>query len=410
MEKRVQTDIEKPSDLIRIIQGKQLIHDIVPLVTRTLRDNNINFNFQGHLSDRVVTYMTHKGVFHGLKFVDEDSVKEFKRGLELAGYETYGNTARVFDTNMHLSTFREEPKGIQGAIVLGAAEGFYELYDWGIKSSTKPISSVSLVNSVSQISPDEINRARLHANWLSEPYRDIFFSKNCFSDKDVPLVAVHATDYLPQNGMISPGGPSKDLAGRRTIHFGLNGIATASFISTTDMWNKKKYYVVAPLADLIEHNKPIGGLAADFFFPGSVHLTDTTQVFTSRDAAEEYVGKMGKLLSLGKRGWPGPEYSEELKLSASLGLWEGLHSDHHFSDYERARSNGNSHEVALQRALNSHDWFYSDASIDPRFEIQGSPPLGPVKVLVSGRMSRNEARIAKQRDFALLGYDCPQQV
>jgi hypothetical protein len=178
--------------------------------------------------------------------------------------------------------------------------------------------------------------------------------------RDTSLVAVHATDYLPQDGKIVPGGEAYEQAGRKTIHFSLNGIANANGMSNTDYWAERDYFVVAPLSELIELNREntIGGCLADVFFGSEVKLPDTTKVFRSKKDAEAFIKETSNLRKIGKREWADvPESEEHFRESMNnLGYFGSAHENHWTKDYQDFRTGEYggkpmSHEEALKEAI-----------------------------------------------------------
>ncbi len=182
--------------------------------------------------------------------------------------------------------------------------------------------------------------------------------------QDYPILAVHSTDYFPENETITSGGESARLVDRRTVHFGLNGIARAAFLGVGDNWEKRKYHIVAPLADLIDTNSFIGGCTVDSMFPSGVRLPQTTTIFEDAQIAGEYIDKMASIVPftynglrrLGKRAWSGTrgydvEGEDGRELMNSLGVYFGTHFDHWTNNYEWSRMNGLTEQEAIDNAI-----------------------------------------------------------
>jgi len=174
-----------------------------------------------------------------------------------------------------------------------------------------------------------------------------------------PLVAVHATDHFPGGGVIRPGGTAQELAGRNTIHFSFNGVATASFVGSSKEWSEKKYFIAVPLVDLAELNesKVLGGSAADFFFFGETALPSTVKVFDNQKALEEFINKVSRVRVVGNRTWSGYQDEDDRKFMEKQGWFTGLHQGHWTGQYENLRYRGSdqgetiSHEEALKMIL-----------------------------------------------------------
>ncbi|MBI2628711.1 hypothetical protein HYW74_01355 [Candidatus Pacearchaeota archaeon] len=205
---------------------------------------------------------------------------------------------------------------------------------------------------------------------------------------DIPVVAVHSTDYFPERGVISPAGEAYHKADRNTIHFCLNGIATATAISETDTWKKRKYYVTAPLFDLIQINNPIGGCTVDFFFAGEVKLPETVKLFSSSSETENFINEVSSLESISNRGWR-RFYSEVdgRELMDENGWFAGLHSTHWTGRYNKLVNSGMSKEQALRESLNTE---FSQLEILKKF---------------GGKFDLNEEIDKIIKEAGLFGYD-----
>lgn len=194
---------------------------------------------------------------------------------------------------------------------------------------------------------------------ISDLEREVFKKRASKSRiYDTPLVAVHATNYFPNKGVIRPGGLSYTLAGRRTVHFSLNGVATAGPIGPVEKWNEGKYYIAAPLSDLMAINYAIGGCPADFFFAGEVKLPKDAKLFSSKEDLEKFIQKVSWLYQIGNRGWDnscgdgeGKEFMDENN------LFPGIHAHHWTKTYEDLRMNSLPHDEAIKRIYREKEKF-----------------------------------------------------
>lgn len=415
----IRKEPEKPSEFIKAIQGRQVVYDLVPKVDHALRNSGLCHQFQGYIQDNFRAYQTEQGIIHGITFANEESLTQFKQGLELLGYKTNGqNTANIECVQIYLHIYKESPSLINGQEVKKTANSFYELYSFGLPVLTNPARNINPISKLEEMALEDIEKAKTHARRLINPGSDIFFTKQCqkegyVSENDTPLVAVHATNYLPKKGQIHPGGPALEIAGRRTIHFSLNGIATAGAISSSDAWKNKQYYIVVPVADLLEHNKPFGGVASDFFFPGPVQLPDTTQVFSSREEAEKYIQTISRLRDIGKREWTDYDIiydRRDFSLCRVLNIHTEAHDCHWTSDYEKYRESKIPHNEAIAKILtNRIQGYYPEQEEDPTFEKKQVPFLRhPVKVFHSGKMSQIQARKKLGNEMNLIGFNLPE--
>jgi len=211
--------------------------------------------------------------------------------------------------------------------------------------------TIPVIENVDQIYEGEIQEIRERTKALILPESGNYF----FSFSETPLVGVHATDFYPQNNTIRPGGPSLEKAGRRTIHFSLNCIASAAgpFESKEDIWTTKKYYIIAPLADLLETNQAIGGVTVDFFFAKQVNLPETAKIFGAASEAKKYIERIGKLRPSGQDSWANVGMINDAggNFFKKMGLWGALHSHHWTADYEDLISRGVSHKEAIRVIL-----------------------------------------------------------
>ncbi|MCX6802055.1 MAG: hypothetical protein NT067_02985, partial [Candidatus Diapherotrites archaeon] len=114
------------------------------------------------------------------------------------------------------------------------------------------------------------------------------------------LVAVHMTDYFPDNGIIRTNGNSTSSTSRQTIHFSLNG---ASFIEVSGGdWTNKRFAILVPFEDL--QDRVISFWARDTIIFGNFELPESAVIIgREEDLAGKNPGE-ASVKAIKEEEWP----------------------------------------------------------------------------------------------------------
>jgi hypothetical protein len=286
-------------------------------------------------------------------------------------------------------------------------------------------------------------------------------------------VAIHMTSYYPKLDAKSNEWQIETHSfatgkkmGRLTVHFSIDGVATAGAITMNDHWKEKPYAVICPLGQLVKKNGPMSNfLSADTYWitdpnspgiklpetatiiankPDSVHPEVThgsaddmedlrsghrgpdINIVKANKNAEDSIDVILKnrygvdMKPVGNRGWTGEINGyEEQRLGALLkkifpGLHRTLHVDNNSADFEnlcmhffeRATLADNKEEIRKDKEKVKNHWSSQPFKFD---ELMMQTPEQIVesakKALMSGiNFHFNTARVSEDRE------DCPTKL